>query len=115
MEHCSEIYVSSVFVGGDGKLHVICSNDSHIDHTLTIKTDKGEYEFAIPHCPSNWALNGIIDANTNPDEPLKDLSGRPYTQYRYSDMPFDIDCVVDMPAKYVNCISGGKEIVNVEL
>ena len=115
VEHFSEIYVSSIFVGSDGKMHVICSNDSHIDHSLTIKTDKDEYEFPIPHCPSNWALNGVIDTKTNPDEPLKDHNGRPYTQYRYADMPFDIDCVVDMPAKYVNCLSGGKEILKVEL
>jgi len=106
----SDLYVSSVFVGTDNKLHIICSNDSHLDKTLTVKTDKGKYTFDIPHCPSNWALAGETGNRRNPNEALIDRNGKPYTEYRYKDMPFDIDCVVDLPSKSIICYDGEKEI-----
>lgn len=115
VDYFSNLYVSSVFVDNNQKMHIVCSNDSRLDKTLTIKTDKGEYSFEIPHCPSNWALAGETGNKRNPAESLIDSKGRPYTEYRYKDMPFDIDCTIDLSSKSIVCYDGDTEILNLQL
>ena len=100
VEHFNELYVTSVFVDNANKLHVIVTNDGHLDKIMKVITDIGSYEFNIPHCPSNWALEGEIDTKVNPKESLVDINGRNYTTYRYKDMPFDIDCIIDKVPLY---------------
>ncbi|MCQ2976061.1 MAG: hypothetical protein MJ211_14765 [Bacteroidales bacterium] len=114
VEHFSQLYISSVIIDNENKTHIICTNDTHLDKTLIIKTDDDEYSFEIPHCPSNWALNGEIDGKVNPNESLSDIKGKKYTKYRFSDMPFDIDCVIDKPCSSIICYDGGDEILNLK-
>ena len=109
VEHLSNLYVSSVWKDANG-VHIICTNDTSIDKTLTVKTDKGDYTFAIPHCPSNWALGGEIDKKVNPDEALVDSKGKSYKEYRFSDMPFDIDCRIPVNVSSVTCFDGDTQI-----
>ena len=114
VDHFSELYISSVFAQNN-KLHIICSNDSHLDKTLIIKTESKEYTFEIPHCPSNFALNGEIDGKTNPNESLNDKNGKPYTKYRYKDMPFDIDCQIDIVSGNLMCFDGEAKILDINI
>ena len=114
VDHFSDLYISSVFESGN-KLHIICSNDSHLDKTLIIKTESKEYTFDIPHCPSNFALNGEIDGKVNPDEALADKNGKKYTSYRYKDMPFDLDCPIDITSGNIMCFDGEKMILEVKV
>ena len=93
----------------------ICSNDSHLDKTLIIKTESTEYTFEIPHCPSNFALNGEIDGKVNPNESLTDKNGKKYTEYRFKDMPFDLDCPIDLTTGNIMCFDGEKMILEVKV
>lgn len=112
--HRNSIYVSSVWKSDDGKTHIICSNDTIFESTLLVKTDKGNFEFIIPRCPSNWNLEGLPNGQRTPeqkaaglvDDPdscLKDKKGKSYTQYKFSDMPFDIDCVIEEDVSEITC------------
>ena len=114
VEHSSDMYISSVFESGN-KLHIICSNDSHLDKTLIIKTESREYTFNISHCPSNFALNGEIDTKVNAEESLTDSNGKSYSQYRYKDMPFDLDCPIDLTSGNIMCFDGEKMILEVKV
>lgn len=114
VDHFSDLYISSVFAA-DGKLHIICSNDSHLDKTLIIKTESKEYTFEMPHCPSNFALNGEIDGKVNPNESLTDKNGKKYTEYRFKDMPFDIDCQIDITSGNIMCFDGEKMVLEVKV
>lgn len=108
--HLDKLYVSSVWKDSQNITHVICTNDTSIDKILTVHTDKGDYEFEIPHCPSNWALGGEIDKKVNPNEALEDKNGIPYTNYRFKDMPFDIDCTISENINSVICFDGETQI-----
>lgn len=114
VDHFSELYISSVFAQNN-KLHIICSNDSHLDKTLIIKTESKEYTFDIPHCPSNFALNGEIDGKVNPNESFTDKNGKKYTEYRFKDMPFDIDCPIDLTTGNIMCFDGDKMVLEVKV
>lgn len=106
VDHFDKLYVSSIIKADDGTTHVICTNDSSHDKTLTVQTDQGDFTFDIPHCPSNWALCGEIDKKVNPEESLKDEKGRQYTKYVYDDLPFDVDCVIEQPVIVIACYDG---------
>lgn len=110
VDHFSELYVSSIWQDDEGATHVICTNDSSIDKTLLVKTNKGDFTFDMPHCPSNWALCGEIDKKVNPDESLVDSNGRAYTTYVYEDLPFDVDCVIDKKVRIRACYDGDVKI-----
>lgn len=102
-----EIYVSSVWKDENQKTHIITSNDTHSDKVLTVQTDKGQFTFDIPHCPSNWAtLEGVPSRYFRPEETVTDDKGRNYQTYRYKDMPFDIDCVIDENVSFIKCFDG---------
>lgn len=112
--HLNYLYVSSVWKDEKGITHIICTNDTNIDKTLIVKTDTGEYRFEIPHCPSNWALNGERDGKVNPTEALQDKKGKLYTSYRFEDMPFDIDCKITDKVNSLKCYDDERQIRNVK-
>lgn len=115
VEHLDKLYVSSIFKGDDSNIHIICTNDTSIDKTLKVSTDKGEFAFEIPHCPSNWALGGEIDGKVNPTEALTDKNGRPYISYRYEDMPFDLDFIIPGNCKSIICSDGDTILCTIDL
>lgn len=106
VDYEENLYVSSIFTDAYGKIHVICTNDTSFDKVLKVVTDTKTYFFDIPHCPSNWALNGEIDKKVNPNEKLLDERGKPYKDYRYKDLPFDVDCVLNLNAGKISCYDG---------
>lgn len=110
VNHFDKLFVSSVFKDAENVTHVICTNDTSLDKTLVVKTDKGDFSFDIPHCPSNWALEGSQDGKVNPDEALKDKNGRSYKTYRFDDMPFDIDCKITSDVKTIVCYDDDLQI-----
>lgn len=114
VDHFDKLYVSSVWKDKNNVTHVICTNDTSIDKVLTVKTDNGTFTFDIPHCPSNWALGGEIDKKVNPNESLVDKNGRSYMTYRYSDMPFDIDCQITQNITSITCFDDETQIRNVK-
>lgn len=105
VEHLDSLYVSSIFLE-DGKTHIICSNDTCYDKELVIVTNKKKYIFDMPHCPSNWALLGKTGNKAVPNESLKDKNGREYISYRYEDLPFDVDFVIEELPDYIKCYDG---------
>lgn len=110
------LFVSSVWKDESGTVHIIVSNDTKNDHELVVKTDKGNYTFSIPHCPSDFALHGNIVSGRSqinkaiPDEALLDSNGRPYTTYRWNDMPFDVDFTISGNPAFVVCYHKGLQI-----
>ncbi len=106
VDHYSNVYITSVWKDPDGKVHIIASNDTRTDATITVKTNVGTFSFDIPHCPSNWALNGEVDNKTNPTESLVDKNGRQYTTYRWEDFPFDKEFKFDGNPDFVLCYQG---------
>lgn len=115
VKHHDYLFVTSVWKDENGTAHILVTNDTNSDKTLTIKTDKGIYDFKIPHCPSNWALNGEIDKATNPDEKLEDSNGKPYTEYKFSDFPFDIEYQIPGSPNFILCFQEEKQIRYVSL
>lgn len=124
VNHSDLLYVSSVWKDSSGKTHIICSNDTMYKSTLLVKTDKGDFEFEIPRCPSNWNLNGEInkskDVNNGKGEDdsfLKDEKGKLYTTYKFFDMPFDVDCVINENITKLVCFDkeNNKQIRSVKL
>lgn len=116
VEHNETLYVSSVWKDSEG-VHIICSNDTNIDKTLVVKTDKGDFTFDIPHCPSDFALSGDNSKNhNNPNEVMSDKDGRPYKEYRFEDMPFDLDCKIPVSSNVtsIECYDGETRIRKVE-
>jgi len=115
VDHHNTLFVSSVWKDADGTAHVIVSNDTKNDKTLTIKTDAGTYNFEIPHCPSNWALGGEIDKKNLPEESLVDANGREYKTYRWEDMPFDLDYKITGNPSFILCYDGEEQLRYVSL
>lgn len=106
VDHLTNLYISSIFVDNEGAYHIICSNDTSFDKKLKIVTGNETFEFDIPHCPSNWALNGEVDAKVNPKEKLQDAKGKSYKEYRYEDLPFDVDCKINVKTNKIECYDG---------
>ena len=90
-ENCgpsSKLYVSSVWKDDEEKTHIICTNNSvKSDRTLKVVTDKGEYEFVVDRAPSSEELT----------------TNATYQTYRYADMPYDVECIIDEDVDYVVC------------
>lgn len=110
IDHHDELMVSSVWKDDSGVVHIIASNDTNSDKTLVCKTHRKSYEFTIPHCPSNWALNGETDGKTNPDEALADNEGKSYMEYTWADMPFDREFLISGDPDFVVCYQDGRQI-----
>ncbi len=110
VSHHDKLFVSSVWKDENGVAHVIASNDTNSNKTLTVKSDSGIFSFKIPRCPSNWVLNGELNAKVKSDEGLADESGRSYMTYRFEDMPFDLDCKIDGNPSFVVCYQGDEQI-----
>lgn len=102
----TNVYITSIWKDSDGSLHIMASNDTRTDATVTVKTDAGSFSFEIPHCPSNWALKGKIGPNKNPGENLVDKNGRPYTTYRWEDFPFDKEFIFEGNPNFAACYQG---------
>lgn len=115
VKHHDYLFVTSVWKDENGTAHILVTNDTNSDKTFTIKTDKGIYDFKIPHCPSNWALNGETDKATNPDEKLEDSNGKPYTEYKFSDFPFDIEYQIPGSPNFILCFQDEEQIRYVSL
>lgn len=88
----SKLYVSSVWKDDENRTHIICSNDTNSEKTLTVVTNVGEKTFIIPKCYTNNELN-----DTN-----KELT--------FVDMPFDIDCIIEENVDYIICYDGDYKI-----
>lgn len=110
VNHHNYLFVSSVWKDENGDAHFLVTNDTNSDKTLTVKTDKGIFEYEIPHCPSNWALGGEIDEGLNPEEALVDSTGKPYTEYRFSDLPFDLEYTIPGSPSFILCYQGEEQI-----
>lgn len=104
--HTTELYVTSIFQ--DENTHIICTNDTFYDKILTVKTDKGDFTFDMPHCPSDFALQGdtVHSNRANPDEPYSDSTGKPYTSYVFEDLPIDVDCTINGKVNVLSCYDG---------
>ena len=115
VDHHDYLFVTSVWKDENGDAHFLVTNDTNSEKTLTVKTDKGIFEYEIPHCPSNWALGGEIDTGLNPTEPLVDSAGKPYTEYKFSDLPFDIEYTIPGSPNFILCYQGEEQIRYVSL
>lgn len=110
VNHHNYLFVTSVWKDEKGDAHFLVTNDTNSEKTLTVKTDKIIFEYKIPHCPSNWALGGEIDKGLNPTEPLVDSAGKPYTEYKFSDLPFDIEYIIPGSPNFILCYQGEEQI-----
>lgn len=115
VKHHDFLFVTSVWKDENDAAHILVTNDTNSDKTLTVKTDKGISSLKIPHCPSNWALGGEIDSKTNPDEQLEDSNGKPYTEYKFSDFPFDIEFQIPGSPNFILCCQDNEQIRYVSL
>jgi len=115
VDHHDYMFVTSVWKDEAGVVHLLATNDTNSDKTLVVKSNRAPVEIVVPHCPSNWALGGQIDTRTNPDESLVDSSGRAYTDYKYSDLPFDVEYIIDGSPDFVICYQGDEQIRYVSL
>ena len=68
------------------------------------------YVWKDEHCPSNWALGGEIDKGLNPNEPLADSAGKPYTKYKFEDLPFDLEFTVPGSPNFILCYQDEEQI-----
>ncbi len=89
VEDTTTAYASSVWTG-NGKTHIILSNDTNEHKTVAIYTDKGEKLVSLQPCPSH-------------SEVTEDMT--------FADFPFDYDYSLDYEAEWVVCyeITGEKE------
>lgn len=110
VDHHNYLFVTSVWKDESGNAHFLVTNDTNSDKTLTVKTDRGIFTYEIPHCPSNWALGGEIDKGVNPNESLADSAGKPYTEYKFSDLPFDMEYTVPGSPSFILCYQGEEKI-----
>ncbi len=110
VDHHNYLFVTSVWKDENGDAHFLVTNDTNSDKTLTVKTDNGIFTYKIPHCPSNWALGGEIDKGVNPTELLADSAGKPYTEYKFSDLPFDMEYTVPGSPSFILCYQGEEKI-----
>ncbi len=120
VNHHNKLFVTSVWKDAQEKVHLIVSNDTKDDVKLIVKSDTGTYEYLIPHCPSNWALNGEKNGasgrvDTKSEEPLKDSKGIPYQNYRWKDMPFDIEKILPDSPTFIVCYQNDEQIRYVSL
>lgn len=104
----SDVYITSVWKDADGTVHIIASNDTRTDATVTVKTDVGTFSFEIPHCPSNWALAGEIADGPDPKESPVDKNGKAYTTYRWEDFPFDREFKFSGDPDFIACYQNEK-------
>ena len=110
VDHHGYLFVTSVWKDEHGDAHFLVTNDTNSDKTLTVKTDRGIFKYEIPHCPSNWALGGEIDKGLNPTEPLADSAGKPYTKYKFEDLPFDLEFTVPGSPNFILCYQDEEQI-----
>lgn len=110
VDHYSYVYITSAWKDEAGKVHIIASNDTRTDAVITVKSNKGTSTFEIPHCPSNWALGGEIDLKTNKDEALIDKNGKPYSTYRWNDLPFDKEYIIPGNPDFIVCYQGEERL-----
>lgn len=110
VDHHDNLYVSSVWKDNDGKTHVICTNDTMYKSTLLVKTNKGDFNFEIPRCPSNWNLGGEYNGKMEDASFINDENSRPYIEYRFEDLPFDVDCIIEEDVSYVKCFDKENEV-----
>jgi len=52
VDHHNYLFVTSVWKDENGDAHFLVTNDTNSDKTLTVKTDRGIFEYEIPHCPA---------------------------------------------------------------
>lgn len=110
VDHHGYLFVTSVWKDEHGDAHFLVTNDTNSDKILTVKTDRGIFKYEIPHCPSNWALGGEIDKGLNPNEPLADSAGKPYTKYKFEDLPFDLEYTVPGSPNFILCYQDEEQI-----
>lgn len=75
------LYVGSVWKES-GQTHVSVTNDTNIERTLTIVTDKGTFNHTIPACPTSDKFDSSLT---------------------YAKLPFDIDISIPKDCNYVIC------------
>lgn len=97
------------------KIHIIVTNDTKDDINLVIKSNKSTKIYKIPHCPSNWALNGIPNGangriNPTETESLIDEKGKSYKNYRWEDMPFDKEYIISDNPDFIVCFQNNEQI-----
>jgi len=110
VDHHDYMFVTSVWKDNEGTVHLLVTNDTNSDKTLTVKSNKGSKEFFVPHCPSNWALGGEIDTRTNPNEELADSEGKLYTAYEFDDLPFDLEFTIPDSPDFIVCYQNDEQI-----
>lgn len=110
VKHHSRLFVSSVWKDNTETAHFLVTNDTNTDQILTVKSNSGTFNFEIPHCPSNWALGGEIDSKNNPNESLTDKNGKPYSQYSFHDLPFDLEFTVPGTPTFLIFYQGKEKI-----
>jgi hypothetical protein len=60
-------------------------------------------------------LGGEIDKGLNPTEPLIDSAGKPYTEYSFADLPFDLEYTVPGSPNFILCYQEEEQIRYVSL
>lgn len=88
LKDTDSLYIGSVWKEA-GTTHLSVSNDTNVDRSLVIYTDRGNYNFVVPKCPDGKNL---------------------YSNFK--DYPFDIDVVIRDNCNYVvayDTTEGGKK------
>lgn len=83
------LYIGSVWKD-EGGMHLSVTNDTAQERLLVVQTDKGIYEYLIPHC----------------------YTGEEYKENHsllYTDFPFDLDIVLPADCEYAVCFDNTTE------
>ena len=92
------LYVSSVWKDEENKTHFLCSNNTNIQKTLTVKTDQQEYTFSMKRHPT------AAELSENPT----------YRAYRFEDLPYDVEFVIEEDISQAVFYDGSRQIRSVK-
>lgn len=92
------LYVSSVWKDEENRTHFLCSNNTNINKTLTVKTDQQQYNFSIKRHPTPAELS------ENPT----------YRAYRFEDLPYDVEFIIDEDISQAVFYDGSRQIRSVQ-
>ncbi|MCQ2590610.1 MAG: hypothetical protein MJ179_09330 [Treponema sp.] len=110
LQHHDNIFVTSVWKDSSGKVHLIVSNDTPVEKTLTVKSDAGTVKFKIPRCPSVSVLLDDPRGRLDPNEATVDPNGKPYKEYGFSDLPFNIEKTISGNPSFIVCFQDEEQI-----
>ena len=96
-EFSQGLYVSSVWKDEENKTHFLCTNNTNVEKTLTVKTDQQEYTFSMKRHPTPAELS------ENPT----------YQAYRFEDLPYDVEFIIEEDISQAIFYDGNRQIRSV--